>query len=100
MTVSAEEFIRRFLQHVVPAGLQRIRYYGFLANCHRTAKTHSLSPTARHGLLPTPSPNPQTAATSWQHSPPPTPAYARTVGKLSSSDCNFSRHATVPFRSV
>jgi hypothetical protein len=38
MTVSAEEFIRRFLQHSVPPGLQRIRYYGFLANCHRAAK--------------------------------------------------------------
>jgi hypothetical protein len=38
MTVSAEEFIRRFLQHSLPPGLQRIRYYGFLANCHRAAK--------------------------------------------------------------
>jgi hypothetical protein len=38
MTVSAEEFIRRFLQHALPSGFQRIRYYGFLANCHRAAK--------------------------------------------------------------
>jgi hypothetical protein len=38
MTVSAEEFIRRFLQHTVPTGFQRIRYYGFLANCHRAEK--------------------------------------------------------------
>src|ERR1019366_4316215 len=38
MTVPADEFIRRFLQHVLPPGLPRIRYYGFLANCHRTAK--------------------------------------------------------------
>jgi Putative transposase/Transposase zinc-binding domain len=38
MTVSAEEFIRRFLQHALPPGFQRIRYYGFLANCHRAAK--------------------------------------------------------------
>jgi hypothetical protein len=28
MTVSAEEFIRRFLQHVLPAGLHKVRYYG------------------------------------------------------------------------
>ncbi len=27
-----EEFIRRFLQHVLPAGFQKIRYYGFLNN--------------------------------------------------------------------
>jgi hypothetical protein len=38
MTVSAEEFIRRFLQHALPPGFHRIRYYGFLANCHRAAK--------------------------------------------------------------
>ncbi len=38
MTVSAEEFIRRFLQHALPPGFQRIRYYGFLANCHRAGK--------------------------------------------------------------
>jgi hypothetical protein len=37
MTVPAEDFIRRFLQHSLPPGSQRIRYYGFLANCHRRA---------------------------------------------------------------
>ena len=29
MTVAAEEFIRLLLQHSLPTGLQRIRYYGF-----------------------------------------------------------------------
>ncbi len=38
MTVSAEEFIRRFLLHVLPEGFHRIRYYGFLGNRHRTHK--------------------------------------------------------------
>ena len=34
--MQANEFIRRFLQHVLPKGLMRIRYYGFLANrCRR-----------------------------------------------------------------
>jgi len=32
MTLAADEFIRRFLQHVLPSGFQRIRYYGFLGN--------------------------------------------------------------------
>lgn len=32
MTVPAEEFIRRFLLHVLPPGFQRIRSYGLLAN--------------------------------------------------------------------
>ena len=38
MTVDANEFIRRFLVHTLPPGFQRIRHFGFLANCHRTAK--------------------------------------------------------------
>jgi len=38
MTLSAEEFIRRFLIHVLPDGFQRIRYYGFLSNRHREGK--------------------------------------------------------------
>jgi hypothetical protein len=38
MTLDANEFIRRFLIHVLPDGFQRIRYYGFLGNCHRTRK--------------------------------------------------------------
>jgi hypothetical protein len=37
-TVPAAEFIRRFLQHALPPGFQRIRYFGLLANCHRKAK--------------------------------------------------------------
>jgi hypothetical protein len=35
MTVSAEEFIRRFLFHVLPRGFVRIRNFGFLANRNR-----------------------------------------------------------------
>jgi Putative transposase/Transposase zinc-binding domain len=32
MTLSAEEFLRRFIQHVLPRGFVRIRQFGFLAN--------------------------------------------------------------------
>jgi hypothetical protein len=38
MTLAADEFIRRFLLHVLPPGLQRIRYYGLLGNRHRAEK--------------------------------------------------------------
>jgi len=38
MTLAADEFIRRFLQHTVPDGFHRIRHIGFLANRHRAAK--------------------------------------------------------------
>lgn len=32
ITLTHEEFIRRFLMHVLPQGFQKIRYYGFLNN--------------------------------------------------------------------
>ncbi len=37
MTLSAEEFIRRFLLHIVPRGFVRLRHFGFLANRTRRA---------------------------------------------------------------
>jgi hypothetical protein len=38
MTLGADEFIRRFLLHVLPDGFQRIRYFGFFANRYRAEK--------------------------------------------------------------
>jgi Putative transposase len=38
MALAAEEFMRRFLIHVLPDGFHRIRYFGFLGNCHRAQK--------------------------------------------------------------
>src|ERR1700723_1308863 len=38
MTLDADEFIRRFLLHVLPSGFRRIRHFGFLANAHRSAR--------------------------------------------------------------
>jgi putative transposase len=38
MTLTATEFIRRFLLHVLPDGFHRIRYYGFLGNRYRHEK--------------------------------------------------------------
>jgi hypothetical protein len=35
MTLSANEFMRRFLLHVLPSGLHRIRHYGLIANAER-----------------------------------------------------------------
>ena len=48
MTLAPEEFMRRFLLHVLPAGFHRIRHYGLLANGSRKA---SLA-TARELLQP------------------------------------------------
>jgi hypothetical protein len=35
MTVTADEFIRRFLQHVLPRGFQKVRHFGFAHPRHR-----------------------------------------------------------------
>ena len=35
MTLGAEEFMRRFLLHVLPSGFHRIRHYGLIANAER-----------------------------------------------------------------
>lgn len=42
-TLSAEEFIRRFLQHVLPRGFVKVRYYGFFSHGNR----HLLSQVRR-----------------------------------------------------
>ena len=36
ITLNAEEFIRRFLQHVLPSGFVKVRYYGLFAVKNRT----------------------------------------------------------------
>jgi hypothetical protein len=56
MTLSGEEFLRRFVQHVLPKGFPRIRYFGWLAN--RRRKT--LLPLCRLLLAQTPPPTPET----------------------------------------
>ena len=37
MTLATDEFIRRFLIHVLPKGFHRIRHYGLLASGNRAA---------------------------------------------------------------
>ncbi len=57
MTLDADEFIRRFLLHVLPKGFRRIRHFGFLANACRATKLPIIraalaapkpTPTAEH----------------------------------------------------
>jgi hypothetical protein len=38
MTLSAEEFLRRFVQHVLPMGFVKIRHYGLLGNRYRAER--------------------------------------------------------------
>jgi hypothetical protein len=46
MTLSAMEFLRRFVHHILPRGFVRIRQSGFLANACRTARV-ALARTVR-----------------------------------------------------
>ena len=38
MVLQCEELLRRYLLHVLPKGLMRIRHFGFLANCYRAKR--------------------------------------------------------------
>ena len=40
MTLAAEEFLRRFVQHVLPKGFVKVRHYGLLANRCREERLH------------------------------------------------------------
>jgi hypothetical protein len=64
MNVSAEEFLRRFLIHVLPKGLVRIRHFGLFANRRRAA-----SLLRCRFLLKSPSPPQQPAASSQPRCP-------------------------------
>src|ERR1039458_1334487 len=60
MTVTAEEFLRRFLLHTLPRGFVRIRFCGFLANRRR----HELLPLCKRLLEAGPLTRSTTPATS------------------------------------
>jgi hypothetical protein len=38
MTLDADEFLRRFVQHVLPRGFVKVRHYGLLANRQREGR--------------------------------------------------------------
>jgi hypothetical protein len=50
MTLPTHEFIRRFLIHVLPKGLHRIRHYGLFANGHRAAYIARAARVARRAV--------------------------------------------------
>jgi hypothetical protein len=47
MTLTADEFIRRFLLHVLPKGLHRIRHYGLLASARCKAARELIAARSR-----------------------------------------------------
>jgi len=67
MTLEAVEFIRRFLLHILPAGFQRLRQYGLLANRGRQAKLRVC-----RGLLQQQANAPRSGPSAAQAAPAPT----------------------------
>jgi hypothetical protein len=64
MTLPADEFIRRFLQHVLPQGFHKIRYYGLWSPVHRPLLHQRQLCLAGHAVVPPPTaPEPASQAT-------------------------------------
>ena len=64
MTLAPEEFMRRFLLHVLPSGFHRIRHYGLLANAGRRANLARV-----RALLDVPPPEPVSDETAVMPAP-------------------------------
>jgi hypothetical protein len=97
MTLEADQFIRRFLLHVLPDGFKHIRSYGLLANRHRSARlatcrqllgvvappTKYLTPWKTTETVTSDSPAshcaiaPSAARVTWSASKPSCPAHCR-----------------------
>ncbi len=65
MTLATDEFIRRFLIHVLPQGFHRIRHYGLFANGGRTENL-----ARARQLLDLPAPQDETEPTTEAEQPP------------------------------
>jgi len=72
MTLGGEEFLRRFLQHVLPPGFHKVRYYGLWAPAAQATRRR-----VQEALGATPATPPASNATPNEPSPAaPTPASA------------------------
>jgi hypothetical protein len=91
MTLSAEEFLRRFCLHVRPKGFVRIRFYGLLApRCRTEALSHCGARSTRVRPRP-PRPLPETR-------PRPCPCLRVPIAVGPWSSSNDSPHARSPCR--
>jgi hypothetical protein len=74
VTLPAEEFIRRFLLHVLPSGFVKIRHYGLLAPCNaktklekaRTLLLQMEPPDENHSANRKPQEKKRTSSPTWQ----------------------------------
>jgi hypothetical protein len=90
MTLSADEFLRRFLIHVLPKGLVRIRHFGLFANRRRAPsllRCRSLLGTPSSSQQPPPSAHPRCPLCS-------EPMFV--VERMTSSQLHFRSALTLP----
>jgi len=85
MTLTAQEFIRRFLQHVLPRGLHKVRYYGLWAPANRQL-LHRLQLT----LAPDRHASPDATIT-------PQPGQTSTPSRMKGSSCPACSTGTLVF---
>jgi hypothetical protein len=69
LTLDAQEFLRRFLQHVLPRGVHKVRYYGLWSPSHRD-QLHTWQQRLAPASTPTPARSPR-APVAPSASPPP-----------------------------
>jgi hypothetical protein len=72
MTLSAPEFMRRFLSHVLPDGFHRIRHIGYLANTRR-AKAIARARELLADRMPAPPPRSEISKSGVEAAPQPAP---------------------------
>ena len=77
MTLATDEFIRRFLIHVLPKGFHRIRHYGLLANGDRAANI-----ARARELLAMPPKQPEAAKPAPPSEPSVLPRHARAAAAV------------------
>ena len=65
LTLDADEFLRRFLLHVLPKRFVRIRYFGFLASRCRTVQLPQCRRALAGATAPPPAPPPPEPPRSW-----------------------------------
>jgi hypothetical protein len=92
MTLAVDEFIRRFLIHVLPGGFHRIRHYGLFANAGRADNIARAWQLLDASTPPPATPDPDSTADSGpQISPYPCPC----CGGLSCRSRNSDRHLMI-----
>ncbi|MCP5091469.1 MAG: IS91 family transposase [Gammaproteobacteria bacterium] len=97
MTLSAGEFMRRFLMHVLPNGFHRIRHYGLFANGHRAEKIElcrSLLGYRKEALFD--NGDQVEAETTAPNEPPPCPCCGGRMVIIESIEADSHQHHQVP----